>query len=595
VAFLSVVAKSALLYPIAECIGQLKWEHFQKQKRPLSHMEALDSASRGPWGSFLLLWKTRGTAKFASIGAIVTILLLGFEPFAQQIIQFSTQKSEIDDQGRITKSNAWSDDFWIGLFRQGGSRLTEFATFPLSMALQNTAADHPLALPINAYCPNQGECTVDGYDSLAVCSTCEVEEFTNESFDNCTYNILLPGDQEDRENITSLAEFQAILRELNDAKTFDTGTSRISILCEKWFDNDFPPVSLEVGSNGPDGADLTHNEASIHVGDLMWRTETGNNQSIRGLQNSSSFIQSCNKQLGSFTQSDAIETITDRFKVNATEVAAYTCLNSTTDMTTWKDLTNWGKLSATISRCKLDFCAKKYENVILQAGSIQVGKITDIPLIQESGKPSEFQLGKLNNVSFNEQLIADDNSITSKYRVGQNSRQWLHDQIGAAMDDLSFLTTINLQIVRDSPPGNWTHRFEKIAAAITNLVQSKENPNSTDITTSVSKEEIFVVVRWPWFILPLTTVLVTFLFLALTIAKSRSQPYLFKTSIMAVLFHGLEGWDLSGAQAAGRSATGMGEGGARKRVVDDELVERSKMMIARLEENDKGSLKLKRD
>ncbi|KAF1992766.1 hypothetical protein P154DRAFT_391006, partial [Amniculicola lignicola CBS 123094] len=50
VAVFSAVVKSSLLVPIAGCIGQLKWAYFEKPAR-LSHMEAFDEATRGPWGS----------------------------------------------------------------------------------------------------------------------------------------------------------------------------------------------------------------------------------------------------------------------------------------------------------------------------------------------------------------------------------------------------------------------------------------------------------------------------------------------------------------------------------------------------------------
>lgn len=84
VAIFSTLAKSSLLFPIAECLGQLKWSYFEKP-RPISHLQRFDSASRGPWGAVLLLWEVKGRAIVASLGAVVTVMLLVFEPFAQQV------------------------------------------------------------------------------------------------------------------------------------------------------------------------------------------------------------------------------------------------------------------------------------------------------------------------------------------------------------------------------------------------------------------------------------------------------------------------------------------------------------------------------
>jgi hypothetical protein len=62
-AFISILAgfaKSALLLPCAEALGQLKWNWFSKKPRKMMDFEVLDSASRGPWGSMVLLANTKG-------------------------------------------------------------------------------------------------------------------------------------------------------------------------------------------------------------------------------------------------------------------------------------------------------------------------------------------------------------------------------------------------------------------------------------------------------------------------------------------------------------------------------------------------------
>ena len=58
VAILAAVVKSSLLLPVAECISQSKWLWFSKT-RQLVDFESFDLASRGPWGSFLLVFRLR--------------------------------------------------------------------------------------------------------------------------------------------------------------------------------------------------------------------------------------------------------------------------------------------------------------------------------------------------------------------------------------------------------------------------------------------------------------------------------------------------------------------------------------------------------
>jgi hypothetical protein len=54
VALLVTLMKAAMATYIAESLSQLKWSWFN-EARKLSDLSALDSASRGPWGSALLL------------------------------------------------------------------------------------------------------------------------------------------------------------------------------------------------------------------------------------------------------------------------------------------------------------------------------------------------------------------------------------------------------------------------------------------------------------------------------------------------------------------------------------------------------------
>lgn len=59
ISILSGFAKASLLLPTAEALGQLKWSWFRKPRKLLD-FEVIDSASRGPWGSMLLLANTKG-------------------------------------------------------------------------------------------------------------------------------------------------------------------------------------------------------------------------------------------------------------------------------------------------------------------------------------------------------------------------------------------------------------------------------------------------------------------------------------------------------------------------------------------------------
>ncbi|KAL4996468.1 hypothetical protein BDV10DRAFT_172195 [Aspergillus recurvatus] len=84
VSILTTAYAAALMHGVSTFIGQLKWLHFKKGLQRLSHLETFDEASRGVWGSIMLLTTVKWN--LATIGAVITILRLAFSAFSQQAI-----------------------------------------------------------------------------------------------------------------------------------------------------------------------------------------------------------------------------------------------------------------------------------------------------------------------------------------------------------------------------------------------------------------------------------------------------------------------------------------------------------------------------
>jgi hypothetical protein len=70
----------------------LKWQWFCRPRK-LLYFNILAEASRGPWGSADLLWKTRRPS-VVGLGALITIFAIGVDPFLQQIISYPTKSVE---------------------------------------------------------------------------------------------------------------------------------------------------------------------------------------------------------------------------------------------------------------------------------------------------------------------------------------------------------------------------------------------------------------------------------------------------------------------------------------------------------------------
>ena len=60
IALLTAIANAGLASPLQQGLSQLKWIKFKRESRPLTDMEAFDDASRGIWGSIMLLVMRRG-------------------------------------------------------------------------------------------------------------------------------------------------------------------------------------------------------------------------------------------------------------------------------------------------------------------------------------------------------------------------------------------------------------------------------------------------------------------------------------------------------------------------------------------------------
>ncbi|KAI1735145.1 hypothetical protein F4680DRAFT_470214 [Xylaria scruposa] len=94
IAVLTTVAKTSMMVPVASCLSQLKWRHFMHRPGPLNQFQVIDDASRGPWGSFIFLINGFKIRAFLPLSlAFVTVVGLGFEPSAQQILDFPERMS----------------------------------------------------------------------------------------------------------------------------------------------------------------------------------------------------------------------------------------------------------------------------------------------------------------------------------------------------------------------------------------------------------------------------------------------------------------------------------------------------------------------
>ena len=118
--FISVVSKmagAALILPVSEALGQLKWSWFQQNSKKMWDFEIFDNASRGPWGSLLLLLRTKGKA-LAALGALITLCAMALDTSFQQVVDFPDRWTLQDKLSHIPKVTRY-EPTQGKIFRQG--------------------------------------------------------------------------------------------------------------------------------------------------------------------------------------------------------------------------------------------------------------------------------------------------------------------------------------------------------------------------------------------------------------------------------------------------------------------------------------------
>jgi hypothetical protein len=179
---LSQAVVTTLLVSVSSCLGQTKWIWYQKENG-LDDIDALDVASRGAYGSLLVLLKPRKTLlvlslcinwhliinlrHLAVLGSLITVLMLGFQPFVQQAVgangEHFQQLGLSATISRATRYNTSSSDDIVY------DSYTNPPYFKVSAMVKGFISPS-LPSHVLGSCPSS-KCTFEPYNSLAFCST----------------------------------------------------------------------------------------------------------------------------------------------------------------------------------------------------------------------------------------------------------------------------------------------------------------------------------------------------------------------------------------------------------------------------------------
>ena len=185
ISLIAAVSKTALLLVASAFMSQYKWLWIHKRSRKLQELQAFDEASRGPWGALTLLQHSR--ISVASLGALIMLLTLGFDPFIQQLI--TTPQRDLSFEAgstAVSRASTFNQSVLLAAYETRNDTLTRLDGFnpyiKLQMTVSNGASSQGHIDDFAPSCPT-ANCTWPSFKSLGICSTCiNVTEYARKNW-----------------------------------------------------------------------------------------------------------------------------------------------------------------------------------------------------------------------------------------------------------------------------------------------------------------------------------------------------------------------------------------------------------------------------
>ncbi|GIJ90257.1 hypothetical protein Asppvi_009210 [Aspergillus pseudoviridinutans] len=188
ISWLSTISKACVLFSINECIGQLKWVWFGQRQQRMVDLRSFDSASRGFYGSAVLIWILKAR-HFAVWGSLAIILALAFDPFVQNLIHYYPHLV-VDPSQKAFLSNSTRYET-AGLLGRAASRVDPVLKANVYSSLFNADQSKPWTIP--QYLCSSSNCTWNPVASLGAHAVCaNVTDHLIPSCHNTTYTTYNP-------------------------------------------------------------------------------------------------------------------------------------------------------------------------------------------------------------------------------------------------------------------------------------------------------------------------------------------------------------------------------------------------------------------
>lgn len=517
ISVLSTAARFGLVFVVGVSIGQSKWCWFNRSGRRLHDVQAMDDASRGPMGAFSII-PSRVRGGLATMGALITLVMIAFSPFLQQLVEYPPHFTIQPDSIALAPQTLTYSDFSM-------NDMYSSVSYPnVNSVIEAGIWSAQKAFDQEPTCPT-GRCSWSSFKSVGWCSKCE-DRTSLANLGNCTLDTLLQN-KTDLSKVCMLdlgngvkAPFISGLPsvELNDGKT--RGRFRFNYTSESIWPVNYGGLGL-LGLLDVESSNASYQNDTDYIGIrnpliVLWHL------AVEYVQHSGA--------------PNALAL--DLFRVMEASLCVLTLcektlsLDRTDGTTTWTDeSTAYGNVftnGVSVTR----FGESREEKALCwQAGDGDVDLIAvgnETSFVDRSGRafcPVERYSDSLQQLMRQEKVNAE--FFMAKTVEG----------LYALAVAVSPLTPTNSYTVGQSSTRTMSDRVESIAHALTNY--GLRNTNDT-VRGRAFTEVTFVRVRWRWIILPILLELASIVLLVCTIVHSQSEGGpIWKSSVLALIYHGV--------------------------------------------------------
>jgi hypothetical protein len=526
ISILSKMAGAALILPVSEALGQLKWSWFLEHSKQMWDFEIFDNASRGPWGSLLLLIRTKGRA-LAALGAMIMLCSLALDPFFQQVVDFPDRWALQDESSTIPRvvnyQPPYIPEYFMGFEQQQADQLVApiVKKFFYGNGTQPVAFGNGTRPEISLTCPTSN-CTWPEYESLGVCSKCAAIDvpdiltfaclnttidwsahtegpFTDDTLPNgtvCGYFVNATSESPTlmsgyifNETEVGHTLGEALLVRVLPLTKFLTKEQLFGAGSIKFKDTRNPIMdALIVSAVGGAKSVYERQAPVVHECVLSW--------CVQSIKSSYQWGKYDEEIIATFENTTKGPSPWESFEIPEDEGGG-TYVSYTQNVTIEPPSTWYGRSNHTIS------------DVRYGSDNLSVGNVI---AIFDDFFPSYF--------------TADNDTAEPSLRYKNFP--------------MSGAVTRALEFNPWEAPNNITDHMRRLATAMSNVVRS--SPSTKMLAGEAYNQENYVAVRWEWLTLPLGLLFISFIFLSATVMKSaieRDRVGVWKTSAYATLLYGL--------------------------------------------------------